>query len=110
MGQSFLSKLYTYSPLNHLGHGKQDPIGNSIFGNYSTTSLPYVGPGAYGGQQATLAGANAGYLRNAAGTPAPGGTTASLGNLFGTQKPPVSPVQRPVGGLQPPAQPQVWGT
>ena len=61
MGNSFLSKMHTYSPLNQLGVDKYvDPIGRSLFGGYSTSSGPGT-PGAYAGHTATLADANRGY-------------------------------------------------
>lgn len=114
---SFFNKLYTYSPLNHLGLGKYDPVGSAFFnGKYSTSSGPGT-PGPYAGATPTLADANAGYVRAAAGAaqPVAGGTAASMNNLFNAQQPPpINPVQRPVMNAQPiiPGQQQqqrMWG-
>lgn len=61
MGNSFVGKMHTYSPLNNLGVDKYvDPIGRSLFGGYSTSSGPGT-PGPYAGVTPTLADANRGY-------------------------------------------------
>lgn len=101
MGNSTLAKLYSYSPLNHLGFGKAlDPIGYSKFGGYSTSSGPGT-PGPFAGKTPTLADANAGYqdpqaFVRAASQPPAGG---SMNNLFNRPQP---GVPRPVMGAQPP--------
>lgn len=116
MGNSFFGKLSTYDPLNHLTNGKfgqiagdvamtVDPVGGALFkklGNsYSTSSGPGT-PGPYANVAPTLADANAGYVRAAAGAAQqPQNNQTSMNNLFGT----ANPVPRPVG-----VQPVVPGT
>lgn len=93
---SFFSKLYTYDPLQHLGISKYiDPAANAILGGgkYSTSSGPGT-PGPYAGVTPTLADANAGYVRAAAGAQQQPSTGASMNNLFGQQS--AVPGQRPV--------------
>lgn len=120
---SFLSKLYTYDPLQQLGVSKYaDPAMNAIMGggDYTKSSGPGT-PGPYAGVTPTLAAANAGYVAGGpgsnpgvgtngmpvAGTPnvyaaaaqqnsaQPATGTSSINNLFGGQQP-VNPAQRPI--------------
>lgn len=99
---SFFSKLYTYDPLQHLGVSKYlDPAADKILGGgkYSTSSGPGT-PGPYAGVTPTLADANAGYVRAAAGTQQ-GAPAPSANTLFGGQQT-LNPVPRPVmRGAQP---------
>lgn len=113
---SFASKLYTYDPLTQLGVNKYtDPVGDSLFGNYSKSSGPGT-PGPYAGVTPTLAAANAGYgtggpgaTPGVAGVPQnvyaaaaqqgaaqPGTSTNTINNLFGAQQQKQNPAQRPM--------------
>jgi hypothetical protein len=79
MGNSFLGKMFTYSPMTHLGVSKYvDPVANHFFGGYSSSSGPGT-PGPYAGRTPTLADANRGYT----GTP-----SGPLGAAAGSQAAP----------------------
>lgn len=104
---SFFSKLYTYDPLNHLGVGKYlDPAMNAIEGGgkYSTSSGSGT-PGPYAGVTPTLADANAGYVRAAAGAQnsaaVPGTAPQRMNNLFGGAPPLVKQPKPIIPGQQP---------
>lgn len=109
MGNSFFGKLSTYDPLNHLTGGRfgqiagdvamtVDPAGGYALkklggtNSYSTSSGPGT-PGPYANVAPTLADANAGYVRAAAGAQQPNNNSTSLNNIFGNP----NPVPRPVG-------------
>jgi hypothetical protein len=124
---SFLSKMYTYDPLTQALGKNHDPLMGALVGNGYTKSSGPGTPGPYAGVKPTLADANAGYVRAAAGTPTAAAlaqnTGPSMNNLFGgaqqqpgvnpMQPPGVNPVPRPIMKAQPvipgQQQQQTWG-